>query len=201
VDEEHHAELQQLLAQPLPLRVLQLDADEEMPLLDLANLTQLHRFSNASEQKAIFPPQLQQLDLSWLPAAQYSALMPLQQLHHLKFAVYDDESSPLLRLAQLPALQQLSLEYQFAAHAAGTAAAWREMRPLCELALDFSNETPSIRQWRVILSGLAAATHLTKLQLHAVRGGGGGDAQGDEGVRGAVCFQLTGLTDLKELSV
>jgi hypothetical protein len=202
VDEEHHAELQQLLAQPLPLRVLHLETCEEMPLLDLSHLAKLHGFSIGTEQHAIFPPQLQQLELSWLPAEQYSALMPLQQLHHLRFLVYDEDPSPLLRLAQLPVLQQLSLEYNFASHAAGTAAAWREMRPLCELGLECDNQLPSMQQWRVIFSSLAAATQLTKLQLCAAVGdGGGGGAQGEEGVQQAVCAKLTGLTNLKELRV
>jgi hypothetical protein len=203
VYEEHHAELRQLLAQPLPLRGLQLGTHDKMPLLDLSHLTQLRRFKYATEQNAtMYPPQLQQLDLSWLPAEQYSALMPLQQLQQLSFKVSDEDLTLLLHLAQLPALQQLSLEYQFATHAARAAAAWREMRPLCQLALNFGYETPSLQQWRVILSGLAAATHLTKLQLHAaVGGGGGGAAAGDEGVRGAVCAKLTGLTNLKELLV
>jgi hypothetical protein len=202
VHEEHHAELQQLLAQPLPLRVLHLDEYEELPLLDLSNLTQLQRFGNHMELNAVFPPQLQQLDASWLPAAQYSALMPLRQLQDLRFVVDNEDSSPLLRLAQLPALQQLSLEYQFGNAAAGTAAAWREMRPLCELTLELAFERASMRQWRVILAGLAAATQLTKLQLcAAVRYSAGRDAEGEEDMQGPVCAKLTGLSNLKELRV
>ncbi|KAF6255485.1 hypothetical protein COO60DRAFT_1641489 [Scenedesmus sp. NREL 46B-D3] len=56
-------QLQQLLAQPLPLRVLHLDMEGSDPSLDLSRLTQLQELHMWSQYfDAVFPPQLQQLE-------------------------------------------------------------------------------------------------------------------------------------------
>jgi hypothetical protein len=111
--------LQQLLAQPLPLRVLRLSSHSVIPRLDLSHLNQLQVFSSScggwSERrlKAILPPQLQQLELDYnINSTDVAAMLELRQLRCLKFTVGCDETAPLLLLTQLSALQHLSLVYE-----------------------------------------------------------------------------------------
>uniref|UniRef100_A0A383V7H8 F-box domain-containing protein n=1 Tax=Tetradesmus obliquus TaxID=3088 RepID=A0A383V7H8_TETOB len=107
--------LQQLLAQPLPLRVLRLQSAYWEDHLDLSHLTQLQEFSNkescrtSGELNTSFPEQLQKLEAGPLHHEDdFQALLQLQQLQSLAFADYVGDPELLLRLAQLPALQQLA---------------------------------------------------------------------------------------------
>lgn len=100
----------------------------------------------------------------------------------------------LLQVAQLPALQHLTLHYSgfFSASeaAAATASAWPLLPQLRELVLhaDWDYEHAFAR----VLAGVAAATSLTKLYMQL-------GCSESWGVAVAVCARLTGLTRLKDL--
>jgi hypothetical protein len=190
-------QLQQLLAQPLPLRVLHLKiygGGSEPPHLDMSNLTQLHVLSSWRHLNATFPPQLQQLTLVGISTEQQvEAALKLQQLQRVEFRAASLQQPQLLaRLAQLPALQHLSLEYIFSSDAAATASAWQQLPAARELDLGFRGNAASIWDWEVIINGLAAATSLTRLDVTAA-------AAGAEAVE--ACAQLAFLTNLRELCI
>jgi Leucine-rich repeat (LRR) protein len=176
VDSSRVEELLQVLAQPLPLQVLRFTClrDDKLRRLDLSHHTQLQELSARAgweELDVIFPPQLQQLQLVVASSTQIEVLMALRHLRRLKLTVRFDEPALLLRLTQLPALQQLPLEYGHSRFAVATAAAWPQLPQLNELELfclgDFyeGSGLPSRKQWQGILDGVAASTHLTRLAL------------------------------------
>ncbi|KAF6263254.1 hypothetical protein COO60DRAFT_486948 [Scenedesmus sp. NREL 46B-D3] len=186
------------VAQLTRLTLLELDGDwtgDGKLMLDLSRLTQLHKFSHRWKQlDAIFPPQLQQLTLDdLLTPGQFEALMPLQQLLRLEFVVCTEAPELLLRLTQLPALQHISLTYDFI-NPAAAAVTWAQLPQLCELSIDGDLEPCSQQQWQATLDGVAASTHLTKLQLPVNLPVF--DGQGDVDV--AWCEKLTGLINLRK---
>jgi Leucine-rich repeat (LRR) protein len=112
---------------------------------------------------------------------------------------------------QLPALQQLVLQYDSAEYAADTAAAWQQLPQLQELTVEYRRDYPS-REWlEAILAGVAAATSLTKLNLEAVilevtseeedLGDGLIADHRVERYDPAACGSLTGVTRLKDLCI
>jgi hypothetical protein len=203
--------LQQLLERPLQLQELQVlvtTADPSLALPDVAQLMQLSRLCSNLRlpDGAVLPTQLQELDLREVTSSGVTAISQLRQLTRLylevRFRFY-----PLLPLLvrQLPALQQLSLQYLYGASAADTAAAWAQLPQLCELHLDFSetHATPTRRQWDAITAGLPACTQLTKLWLDALvmdRVQVDGEYE-VEAFRVAVCGCLAGLTRLQDFTL
>jgi hypothetical protein len=110
--------LQQLLVRPPPLRVLHLGLQywfnvERPPSLDISCSKQLHEFTcDALLGVAVLPVQLRRLDVGDSCVCQHlDLIMQLQQLTALCGAVYSDKQELLLRLTQLPALQELHLHY------------------------------------------------------------------------------------------
>jgi hypothetical protein len=172
--------LQQLLAQPLPLKSLQLPRfngywSYRLPALNLALLTKLTELNMGSWQVAeasVLPAQLQQLQFSsWAGADSMAPLTRLEpkQLQHLRLRVDFEQPQLLLQLAQLPALKHLALQYDGCCEghpAAATASAWALLPQLHELEIAHYFP-PSQPQWEAILAGAAAATGLTKLVLDA----------------------------------
>jgi hypothetical protein len=146
--EIHGQALQQLLAQPLPLRVLRLSSNRVLPRLNLSQLTQLQVFSGScsgdwpEQLDAIFPPQIQQLELDYeITSTDVDAVLELKQLQCLKVEVDCEEPPDLQRLTQLSALQHLSLAYDnfmFGEYAAGE---WPQLSQLCELAVKLCDQT------------------------------------------------------------
>ncbi|KAF6260108.1 hypothetical protein COO60DRAFT_1637784 [Scenedesmus sp. NREL 46B-D3] len=199
-------QLLQLLAQLLPLQVLHLHISSSLPSLDLSRLTQLrelHDFMNHCD--AVFPPQLQQLELGDVPSATtLQSVMQLQQLRRLMLAADLDVNEPrqlLSSLAQLPALQQLSLRYATGQFAAAAAATWPQLPQLCELAVCCSSyEEPNRQAWLAIANCMAAST---KLELDAVCICDGEDDEGEDvdATWASPCAKLAGLTYLKDLSI
>jgi hypothetical protein len=195
--------LQQLLAQPLPLRQLHIDfwhrSSQDMPALNMAALVRLQEFTAATvlPEGSVLPPQLQQLHLGAgaVTAGSLSMVMPLQQLQRLTVMVYFEEQEPLLRLAQLPALQHLMLDYGDEDCAAATAAAWPQLPQLRELDVGDDNFCPSKVQMEAILAGIVPCSGLTRLQL------GVHEVTREDGLAVAACSRLTGLSRLKDLAL
>jgi hypothetical protein len=162
--------LQQLVAQPPPLlRALQLvtanpDDEDWQPSLDMSCLTQLHEFAcDALMFVDVLPAQLKHLDVGTSCVCNRSAsLMPLQQLTALHGYVHSRHPEQLLRLTQLPALQELHLKYQNCNCAAATAPAWQRL-PVCKLRLDDIGVDDYVGDDLTLLAGLAATTTLTSL--------------------------------------
>jgi Leucine-rich repeat (LRR) protein len=170
--------LQQLLAQPLPLRSLQLpvDVSYQLPVLNMAlltNLTELSTGSCALAEASVLPTQLQRLHIHSCAGAQSMApltRLELKQLQHLSVRVDFQQPQLLLQLAQLPAVTHLALQYDEnvdqPAAAAATASAWPLLPQLRELKAAHG-DPPSQPEWAAILAGVAAAAGLTKLTLDA----------------------------------
>jgi hypothetical protein len=228
--------VQQLLPQPPPLRVLHIELDgpfysdmHDAPL-DLGCLQQLQEFKcrGSLPQELVLPAQLRHLELGeCYNSEQLTAVMPLQQLSALSFSLvfevfegYEcfENHEPLLRLAQLPALQQLRLSVFDKNFAITTAPAWGQLPQLCELQLHAQDDEISVpdddvstQQLAVIVAGVAAATALTRLYLefpdcislqpdvsqHAATGAEAGQQQEPLDV----CASIAGLTGLKHLEV
>jgi hypothetical protein len=194
--------LQQLLAAPMPLQQLHLGLAKQatsacLPPLNMASLTQLKqlrldaKFDADFDDDTVLPAQLQRLRLTYsgTGSGTGSGLQPvlkLQQLQHLEVTFKEQqpqlESTPvhsillrdaLTRLALLPALQHVKLEYistrgvlrAVQALAAGSAGAWGQMPQLRALRLRFQNGGVSTQHIDTLLEGLSAATNLTKLSL------------------------------------
>jgi hypothetical protein len=190
--------LQQLLAAPMPLQQLHLGLAKQatsacLPPLNMASLTQLKqlrldaKFEADFDDDTVLPAQLQRLRLTYSGTG--SGLQPvlkLQQLQHLEVTFKEQqpqlELTPerstmlrdaLTRLALLPALQHVKLEY-ISTHgvvnavqvlAAGSAGAWGQMPQLRDLGLRLLNVGLSTQHMDKLLEGLSAATSLTKLSL------------------------------------
>jgi hypothetical protein len=217
------AALQQLLQQPLLLRQLQIDLSEgyyPLPNLDMSELEHLTAFvtSSSLHEDLVLPPQLQRLQFGECKEAQQlAAVMPLQQLQQLRFRVEFGYEEPLLELVQLPALQQLALEYTSAFTAAAAAPAWQQLPQLCELTLRYEDGCfHTRRDMADILAGVAASTSLTKLRMEVwaafqSRGHGAPPPEDDEEDDSTdedgeadicsvpVCGSFTGLTCLQDL--
>jgi hypothetical protein len=213
----HHSQVEELLevlAQHLPLRVLRLNDHDDLPTLELSHLTQLHEFRAGCEVDAIFPAQLQQLELGYIAESpQVESLMQLRHLRCLKLTVSIDEPALLMRLTQLPALQQLSLAYTWSVSVVATAATWPQLPQLHELVMnceddDFEEGLPDRQQWQNIMDSVAASTNLSKLALDVLidpevdayeEPAGGPD---DSIQHVAACAkQLTSLRQLQDLRI
>lgn len=170
------------------LRVLRLPVDdtyEDWPPLDFSHMKQLQELINADSYQNCscffevhFPVQLQRLHFGdmYYPH-QLDAVGQLQQLQGLTFLCRLGDSSRgpppdmvqlLQPLMQLSALQQLSLHFDRPKLAAAAAAVWPHLPQLRELAVRHLHELRFTEKlWNVFISGLAAATSLTKLELEA----------------------------------
>jgi hypothetical protein len=201
--------LQQLLAQPLALRHLHLDwqnsAQDLLPELNMAALKQLEELvcENELAEGSVLPSQLQQLQLTpylGVTAGSLSPVTQLQQLRRIYLFVRVKEQEPLLRLAQLPALQHLAFDYcENYAAAAATAAAWLRLPQLCELQIGGADDSPNRVEMEAILAGIAASTQLTKLNLEVQA-----NLREDGGVAEdvfivAACARVARLLHLKDL--
>ncbi|KAF6250522.1 hypothetical protein COO60DRAFT_1646697 [Scenedesmus sp. NREL 46B-D3] len=180
-------QLQQLLAQPLPLRELSIHDRHELPLLDLSQLTQLQVFKHCVEGlDAVFPSQLQQLKTAGLQQLGLRYYMN-GQLVAASSAIW----------TQLPQLCQLVVE----------------LFDECGLQDDPDLiGLPSMRQWQAIINGVAAAPNLTKLHLDAACSDDDDGDKGltnlrhlrilfDDGAWRAPIAMLAGLANLKGLSI
>jgi hypothetical protein len=217
--------LQQLLAQPLPLRELSMELDCRLPVLDMALLTKLTKLDASGSclpEDTVLPAQLHQLVLQSPCCGTATSLalvtrLQSNQLQHLSLSVeftqqqqQQQQQQLQLQLAQLPSLQHLALQYFHPATAGATASAWALLPQLRTLEIDFIVNIPSQEQWATILAGLAAATSLTKLRLTADMLNEEEDAfaGSDEEVEPheltpevAVSASLTRLTRLKDLCI
>jgi hypothetical protein len=206
--------VQQLLAQPLALRVLQLGVITDLPVLNMGQLTQLTKLIVRSQlaEGLVLPQQLQHLQLfRRISSSQLAALLPLQQLQRVDLHIGFSEGEELRRLAAKTALQHLKLRYDDAAAAAGTAGVWAQLPQLQVLEANWDTHTaPTRQQSSAILSGLSAATSLTSLLFQAVytleavepdEDVDDDDAEvlGVEAV--AACASLAALTGLQDLHI
>jgi hypothetical protein len=192
--------LEQLFSQPLPLQELCINCNsiQPEPVLNMAALVSLRKYTAISglPEGSVLPPQLQQLHLGKaITAGSMSALMPLQQLQHLTIIVCFEQQEPLLRLAQLPALQHVVMSYSCTVDAAASAAAWPQLPQLQDLKV--GSTSPSVQQMQAILAGLAGSTQLTRLLLDVNQVTG----EDDEAVDVAACQHLAGLSRLKSLTL
>uniref|UniRef100_A0A383VQ57 Uncharacterized protein n=1 Tax=Tetradesmus obliquus TaxID=3088 RepID=A0A383VQ57_TETOB len=217
--------LQQLLALPLPLRQLRLEFDRpqyhQVGDISVAHLTSLTELAapgwfSWSDVKLLthLPAQLQALELGPLEDGHLKELLRLQQLQRLSFRVAFEEQESLLRLTQLPALQELQLTYEAAYLAAANAPTWRRLPQLRQLIVEYNVHDATVRQLDQITAGLAAASSLTKLLLvgQSVYQEKAADDEGssdyeyydeDDGEcpQGSLCSSLAGLSLLQDLSI
>uniref|UniRef100_A0A383W1D2 Uncharacterized protein n=1 Tax=Tetradesmus obliquus TaxID=3088 RepID=A0A383W1D2_TETOB len=222
-------ELQALLPRLSQLRVLRLPtgSDGAWPPLDFSHMTQLQELtngvgtgawqSNEFDAGQQFPAQLRKLDFRRMrDVQQLGAVMQLQQLEGLTFLCELGASEPeqpdmvqlLQPLAKLPALQQLSITFDKPHVAAAAAAAWALLPQLSELTLKYPGCAISSVQWQAIITGLAAATSLTKLDLTAVAPRNAKQFnhalnkwEQKPGEAVAACGALAGLTKLLDLCI
>uniref|UniRef100_A0A383V515 F-box domain-containing protein n=1 Tax=Tetradesmus obliquus TaxID=3088 RepID=A0A383V515_TETOB len=164
-------QLPALLGQALPLRALQVQVrdidDIAIVLPSLAHLTQLTMLISRSPLPSaagasVLPAQLQALCL--VKCKDLAPVLALSQLQRLTLCPDFAERQRVLELVQLPALQELHLDYRFAGLAtvtAGYARMWAQLPQLRGLSLD-EGKGPSSA---AILAGAAAATQLTNLDL------------------------------------
>jgi hypothetical protein len=145
----------------------------------LTNLTELSTGSCEQAAATVLPAQLQRLHFhsgvdapQYYPCGRAHTMAPLtrlelKQLQHLSLRVGFQQPQLLLRIAQLPALTHLALQYdeRCGEHlAAATASAWPLLTQLRELEIAHGIP-PTQPQWEAILAGAAAAEGLTKLTL------------------------------------
>jgi hypothetical protein len=173
---------QQLLHQPLPqLQQLHIYLGVQLPVLHLAHLTRLRKIAGGGSEhpfypaeRSVLPAQLQHLqlmvsdpDLEWVSGRALACVLPLQQLQQLELLAEFAEQQPLLQLAQLPALQHLTLRYRGMVLAAKAAAAWLHLPQLHELRVEegFESRPPTPDEMETVLQGVADCTGLTKLVL------------------------------------
>jgi hypothetical protein len=207
-----HEPLQQLLAQPLPLRLLEVDM-QELQELDLTALTQLEELVTDGFNKwSKLPCQLRSVKLTGVRNDGTSKpLKELQQLQRLDacISVDSDATKQILKLApRLPRLTHLGLSYTYAWDAVAASHTWRKLPQLRELSFDYqAGIRVHLWQTKDIVSGVAAATSLTKLELESFSAIESGESEAEEQDWGdcevgavAVCRQLSKLTGLRDLS-
>uniref|UniRef100_A0A383VYM6 Uncharacterized protein n=1 Tax=Tetradesmus obliquus TaxID=3088 RepID=A0A383VYM6_TETOB len=215
--------LQQLLTQPPPrLQDLHLDmrdnwslSDTLMLALDMSRMQHLQRFVRPQElpKVHVLPRQLRDLELGYCgPGQQLAAVMPLQQLTALSLDAANVEPEQLLRLAQLPALQELRLlvlvdEIEVAL---ATAPVWGRLPQLCELQMYWQQACSTWQELAAGVAGIVAAKALTKLYSWTsfLVDADGDKAQAAAGVAGGrqpamveVCASIAGLTRLQHLEL
>jgi hypothetical protein len=209
--QQYEQPLQQLLDQPLPLRLLQLEL-YQLPVLDMSQLNSLEELvvGYGLTPGTVLPAQLQRLQLFECPSV--IDVTALQHLQEFTLNVRFEDHTQLMGLAQLPSLRHLALDYREAAETAATAPGWQHLPQLQELLVEYEDSFPSRQQMDVILAGVAACTQLTKLALQVGQKLGADAADGaesqddeDEGddnatMRVAACGSLAGLTRLRDLA-
>jgi hypothetical protein len=164
-------QLHELLMQQLPLLELEdtvLDFDRfsgAMSAPCLTHLTQLTKLGmdNDLQEGMLLPTQLNSLRLG--SCSDLAPLLQLQQLQHLSIFPEFEQPTQILALAQLPALQTLSLVYTSTAAAAAAAPTWALLPALRAVHVQCFDESVSDRpEIAIILAGAAAAaTSLTSL--------------------------------------
>lgn len=115
----------------------------------------------------MLPAQLQYAELGMCyTEQQLAAVMPLQQLTSLGFIVCFNEQEPLLRLTQLPALQELQLSACGWDVAVATAPAWGQLPQLRELQVAEISESSTGQQLAAVTPALKhmSATGVSTLQ-------------------------------------
>jgi hypothetical protein len=205
--------LQQLLSQPLPLRMLQLDMQDMLyEPLDLTALTQLEELiTDGLHPQSKLPGQLRSVKLTGVRDKGLEPLRELQQLQRLDVCISVDSeaTTTVAQLAQrLTGLEHLALRYTYAWDAVTASDTWCKLPQLRELSFDFEAGV-RVRCWQIdgILLGVAAATSLTKLELEAFCAVevNGEETEDDESPAEwecapvAVCRQLSKLTGLQDL--
>uniref|UniRef100_A0A383WM33 F-box domain-containing protein n=1 Tax=Tetradesmus obliquus TaxID=3088 RepID=A0A383WM33_TETOB len=202
-------QLQQLMEAAPPLQCLHLgnsvDASDEA--LDMRPLTRLTELTASQlPHESLLPAQLQRLCLKSveIPVG-LACVLPLQQLQHLSLGVGGDEGptepTPLLPLAQLPALTQLELSYTWFTDATATAAAWPQLPQLRVLDLDTEGNPPSA-ELAGVLASIGGCSGLTRLRLvlHAEDVELPEDLEPGQQYAGiAACGSLAALTGLRDL--
>uniref|UniRef100_A0A383WDL0 F-box domain-containing protein n=1 Tax=Tetradesmus obliquus TaxID=3088 RepID=A0A383WDL0_TETOB len=173
--DEPNSAVHQLLAQPPPrLQELHLGMISSWGLprpFDFGRLQQLHQlvFHSMEPEVSVLPAQLRHLGLAYCRGPhQLAAVLPLQRLPALSFMMCDGFTEPeqLLRLAQLPARQELRLSSEGTWSAAvATAPAWGQLPQLCELKVECREAHATGRELAAVIAGVAAATALTGLDL------------------------------------
>lgn len=196
-------QLQQMLAHPPPLRHLFLQPHESLPVLDLSSMTHMEELTIKHDLPtgSALPTRLRELHLEvYYSADIMSAVLPLHQLQRLTLFQGFAEQQPLLQVAQLPSLQQLSLHYWNAKDAAGSATAWAQVPQLCALTVLLHEELPLPSTMAAILDALAACTQLTTLRLEAAAALPSEDYY-RELQPVAACSKLAGLKHLRDLHI
>jgi Leucine-rich repeat (LRR) protein len=200
--------LQQLLAQPLPLCALELSlrgCDPSGVVLNMAQLKRLQELvmNAVLSESSQLPQQLQRLKLKMQPRSQLAPVTGLHQLQSLSLQVNCGDTAPLLSLAQLTGLQELSLQYNVSQVAAATASAWRQLPQLRDLTV-FSWQC-SAAQVHTVAAGLAACTNVTRLYLKIVPGlsyqAPEEHQQLHHRVAASVMQNVAGLTQLRSLQL
>jgi hypothetical protein len=181
---------------------------QELFAIDLSHLTQLQSLilGGGLPEGSVLPPQLTSVDLGEPIRStdlDVAALLPLQQLQHLKISASCFDSAPqLLQIASgLPWLQHLSLYYYRIEDTASAARAWQHLPALQEIGMEYTEGTATPSQMETILQGIAAATSLTNLELIVEQSEFDDDAPGGQGVPVAACARLAGLKNLRELCI
>jgi hypothetical protein len=190
---------------PLPLKHLLIMNchSGEHAVMDLVKMTQLTKLETLCwdlTEGSVLPAQLQHFQGDASQSCALSALLPLKQLQRLQLGVGFPDQQPLLQLAQLPAPQNVSLQYCEASAAAGAAAAWPQLPQLRELDVTFycSTASPLPSQMAAILTSVARCTGLTRLELEVLELPVGGS---DDARAVAACGKLAGLTNLRDLHI
>jgi hypothetical protein len=205
-------QLEALLVLPLPLQLQLLElmvakwpltSQSQFRLPRIAHLTQLTEliFQHNLPPGAALPPSLQRLDILQCP--DLAPVLQLQQLQHLTLFAESGwhaatpagalTKTPLLQLAQLPALQTLALRYYGVEAAAADVQTWPLLPQLRGLRLACCSSTPNNWQVATCLSGAAAVTGLTGLQL---------DFWGHSPTSAvAACATIAGLKALKQFEL
>jgi hypothetical protein len=197
------AMLQQLLSQPLPLRQLLIISCDlgEHAVLDLVKMTLLTELNATAwdvTYGSVLPAQLQHFAAGAPQPHALSVLLPLKQLQRLRLFTLFSDQRPLLQLAQLPALQHLSLHYSATSAAAGAAAAWPQLPQLRELDVMCCDNVPLPHQMAAILATVGWCSSLTRLALQVLESPTGSrhDARNI-----AACGKLAGVTNLRDLYI
>jgi hypothetical protein len=157
------AALQQLLAQPLPLKELVMWLSDDLPELDMARLTRLTKLdANCTlPQGLAIPAQLQHARLTLKPFTGTNIVaaisrLPLKQLQHLEMTVLFPRQQQL-QLAQLPALQHLRLQVLFTQPPAA-------VEPLLQL-----EQLPSLQHLHLAVNFIRKQSLLQLAQLPALQ--------------------------------
>jgi hypothetical protein len=149
------------------------------------------------KEGSVLPRQLQRFEAVAPQPRALSALLPLTQLQRLELYIESSDQQPLLRLAQLPGLQHMSLGYFDAIAAAGAAAAWPQLPQLRKLNITFCDDhAPLPSQMAAMLAAVAQCSGLTSVELHALESPTGSR---DDARAVAACGALAGLTNLQDL--